>query len=178
MAQWYYKTSNDERGPLSFEELGFLKNRGRLSPKDLVRKGKNGSWTRAGTVKGLFPSELVTRSKMSPAALLAESNSLTHTSQVNETEPEGVAAAEIDNALPETTEQDAPPARPFNNNQRSKRITIGTNIGAGIAVLLLLLLALLLWPSDGTGGRGGGFIPLGHPFHRRSPCRVSVYRRA
>lgn len=65
MAQeWYYKTGNEEKGPISSKELKQLADSGQLSPTDLIRTNEKPDWKPASKVKGLFPEQTETSSAM------------------------------------------------------------------------------------------------------------------
>ncbi|HEY5314946.1 MAG TPA: DUF4339 domain-containing protein [Pirellulales bacterium] len=52
--EWFCKVGAVEQGPLSVNELKALADRGSIGPDDFVRKGREGAWTRAAKVQGLF----------------------------------------------------------------------------------------------------------------------------
>ena len=54
--EWFCKISNEQIGPLSSRQLKAMADAGRLTAKDRVRQGAEGSWVPAGQVKGLFPA--------------------------------------------------------------------------------------------------------------------------
>ena len=64
---WYCKTSEAELGPMAPSALRKLAAKGALQPENLVRKGADGKWVKAGLVKGLFP-DVTTRSAKSGAS--------------------------------------------------------------------------------------------------------------
>lgn len=62
-AEWFWKISGKELGPLSSLQLKAMAEKGRLKPEHPVRQGAEGAWVPAGRVKGLFAQEV------SPAAV-------------------------------------------------------------------------------------------------------------
>lgn len=56
-SQWYCKSGESKLGPMGAAALRKLVSEGSLNPTDYVRKGADGKWVRAKTVKGLFPAE-------------------------------------------------------------------------------------------------------------------------
>ena len=58
--EWYLKVADKEVGPLSARQLKAMAERGQITPGDPIRRGSEGRWVPAGTVKGLLttpPSE-------------------------------------------------------------------------------------------------------------------------
>ena len=54
--EWYVRTSNAERGPISSDTLKHLALEGKVTPQTPLRKGATGAWISASHVKGLFPT--------------------------------------------------------------------------------------------------------------------------
>jgi hypothetical protein len=54
---YYCRIADIEWGPLTAEELNSMATSGKLTPNDLVKKGKEGKWHHASAVKGLFPDK-------------------------------------------------------------------------------------------------------------------------
>lgn len=57
MSSWYCKIGERESGPLTSQALRMLAASDRLSPTDRVRRGTEGLWVPASTVRGLFAEE-------------------------------------------------------------------------------------------------------------------------
>jgi DNA-directed RNA polymerase subunit RPC12/RpoP len=55
-AEWYYKVLGQEVGPLTSAELRQHAANGRITRDAYIRKGNNGNWVSAETVKGLIAS--------------------------------------------------------------------------------------------------------------------------
>ena len=64
MADWYYKSNDQEHGPYGFDVIVQLVGDGSLTRRDQLRRGENGNWVEAGSVVGLFP-ELEEASELS-----------------------------------------------------------------------------------------------------------------
>jgi len=54
--QWYYRTGDQEDGPVSLDDLKQLARQGRLAERDRVRKKDQDLWIPAGRLKGVFSS--------------------------------------------------------------------------------------------------------------------------
>ncbi len=52
--EWYAMVADNETGPMGAGELRRMARIGSLTPKDRVRKGRDGKWVEARQVKGLF----------------------------------------------------------------------------------------------------------------------------
>lgn len=52
---WYYRVLGEEFGPVSFDTVGELAQKGLLSPNDELRDGEKGPWVAAESIVGLFP---------------------------------------------------------------------------------------------------------------------------
>jgi len=55
-ADYFVRRGNDERGPTTAARLRELAAHGKLSQDDVIRRGENGDWFRAGDIPGLFDS--------------------------------------------------------------------------------------------------------------------------
>jgi hypothetical protein len=66
--EWYCRIGGVEHGPLPFPELVELATSKQLSPRDELRFGSEGPWTRADSVSGLFEAETAPPPKPAPAA--------------------------------------------------------------------------------------------------------------
>ena len=53
--EWYFQVMGQDLGPLTAAELKQKAASGQVQQDTLVRRGRDGKWTYAGTVKGLFP---------------------------------------------------------------------------------------------------------------------------
>src|SRR5579871_3385778 len=51
---WHLRTGDKEIGPIMMSRLRQMGRQGKITPADLVRKGKTGDWVPAGTVPGLL----------------------------------------------------------------------------------------------------------------------------
>jgi hypothetical protein len=56
MTQWFYQNDETTLGPYSANEIKRLGDDGVIAPDTPVRKGADGKWIRAQSVKGLFPT--------------------------------------------------------------------------------------------------------------------------
>ena len=54
MSDWYYQAMGSVQGPVSFEELRQLADRGEMTERTLVREGSDGPWRAAAACQGLF----------------------------------------------------------------------------------------------------------------------------
>lgn len=54
MSDWYYQAMGGVQGPVSFEELRQLADRGEINERTLARQGADGPWRAAAEVHGLF----------------------------------------------------------------------------------------------------------------------------
>lgn len=69
-SEWHVDHANKTRGPFSSSQLKQLAKQSKINRDTKVRLGKDGKWTAAGKVKGLFEStELTPVSKPSPPAV-------------------------------------------------------------------------------------------------------------
>jgi hypothetical protein len=67
---WYYRTpSGPETGPVLMSRLRQLARQGKISPTDLVRKGKRGDWVQASTVEELPVTARANRPAVAPAPM-------------------------------------------------------------------------------------------------------------
>jgi hypothetical protein len=64
--KWYLKVDAKEVGPLSAEQLKAMAERGQISEFDPVRRGNDGAWVPASSVKGLLPSGPASTEKPQP----------------------------------------------------------------------------------------------------------------
>ena len=65
--EWYCRIMGTEMGPYSSQQLLEMAKLHRLSPEDLVQKGRGGEWVAAFRVKGLFtPEQLGDRAAPAP----------------------------------------------------------------------------------------------------------------
>ncbi|NQT14446.1 MAG: DUF4339 domain-containing protein, partial [Planctomycetes bacterium] len=64
--KWYLKVGAKEVGPLSAEQLKAMAERGQISEFDPVRRGSDGPWVPAGSVKGLLASRPASTEKPQP----------------------------------------------------------------------------------------------------------------
>lgn len=55
-AEWYWNMAGTEVGPLTAEQLRAMVVAGKLTPADLIKRGAQGEWVRAGDVTSLFPA--------------------------------------------------------------------------------------------------------------------------
>ncbi len=152
-SQWYCQLDGVASGPFTREELRFLAERGRLSPRDRVREGTDGQWVAADSVAGVFRAAQQTATpaaaknvgpaRQTNASSMANPREQTEEPQLSETQPEetDIAAA-------------LPPPLPRQPDSTKKAVLAGT--GIGVFVALVLLLVLLLWPSFGPMIAGGG----------------------
>src|SRR5271165_3621034 len=67
--QWYYTQNRQQQGPVSFEELQQLAERGNISPRDLVWKEGMPEWVSAGA-QGIFPEVLAVQADAPQPILL------------------------------------------------------------------------------------------------------------
>jgi hypothetical protein len=151
MNDWYCELSGELCGPMSFDELVFLKEREKLGAEDAVRQGKEGPWQPAQEVPRLFHVP-----QAGPQAAVLTRRPKPQPEEIETHEPVG----EEDLAPPEPDKPSPPPA-PRKRKQKNKQVLIGSGIGAAIALLLLLLLLLLFWPhgeepGDRTASRTAG----------------------
>ncbi|MFH1919943.1 MAG: GYF domain-containing protein, partial [Planctomycetota bacterium] len=65
---WYLKIADKEVGPLSARQLKAMAGKGQISPFDPIRKGTEGSWVAASSVKGLLPAAEPASGKPGPQA--------------------------------------------------------------------------------------------------------------
>ena len=63
-ADWYFKISGEEVGPLSARQLRVMAEQGKLTPTDEIRQGIGGAWVAAGRIKGLFSEKPATASSV------------------------------------------------------------------------------------------------------------------
>lgn len=54
---WFARVFNEELGPLDWDQLSAMAQRGALLPTDEIRQGPDGPWDRAGEVVGLFTED-------------------------------------------------------------------------------------------------------------------------
>jgi hypothetical protein len=59
MADYYIKIGDDVYGPASADKLKSMAREGRLAGSCMIRRGLNGSWHSAESVKGLFPTDQI-----------------------------------------------------------------------------------------------------------------------
>ena len=159
--QWYCQLQGVTSGPFTNEELKFLVLRGRLSRNDDVRKGTEGEWVKAGSLKGLFEPTAqapnggvssVVRPRMSRAAEPGRQDEIVPSSGI----PDSIRAKGISSGS-------SPPALPPQNIQPRDLALIGSGIG-----MMLIVLGLFLWflfqsldttPVAGRGQSGEGRMP-------------------
>ena len=144
MSSWYCQIDGEISGPLSVDELQYLKHRGKLSVDTRVSDGINGPWVNAGSVTEIFPlgwgpeglvqSGVVERRAIADAETGATSGLAAQSSEP--TTGESVEMSESDAQRDETRE----------------RILIAICILVGVVLLLLLLLLLPLIPFGGSEG--------------------------
>lgn len=63
MSGWYYQIMGEEIGPLDANRMRQLAHEGTIAPDTPVRKGDNGRWVMATSVKGLFSEHSKTESE-------------------------------------------------------------------------------------------------------------------
>lgn len=150
MSSWYCQLDGEISGPLSVDELHYLKHRGKLSVDTLVRDGTHGPWVNAGSVADIFPlgwgPEGLTQSGVIERRALADVEASTKLSLATQS------------SEPITGERLEVSASDAQADETRERILIATCILAGILLLLLLLLLLnLLGGSEGrVADHGGG----------------------
>lgn len=71
---WYYRVLGEEFGPVSFDTVGELAQKGLLSPGDEVRDGEKGPWVAAESIVGLFPEPEDSDEIAQPDVQLSESS--------------------------------------------------------------------------------------------------------
>ncbi|MGO8745981.1 MAG: DUF4339 domain-containing protein [Thermoguttaceae bacterium] len=52
--RWYYRSSREEIGPISFAGLRRMALEQVLSPETMVREDRDGQWKRAGDIESLY----------------------------------------------------------------------------------------------------------------------------
>ena len=149
MSQWYCRIEGKPTGPFSLEELGFLRDRGKISRSTEVQCGEDGPWSAAGSVESLFPTK--TR--------VARDGHIT--AGIKEARQPQIAAGQTKTQQPVETvkpaaaahQRPAPPPVPKLETQsdageRLPRIAIGSSIIAGLLLLLCLIWLLLHLLTD------------------------------
>jgi hypothetical protein len=98
--QWYLKVADKEVGPLSARQLKTMADRGQITPGDPIRKGSEGRWVPAGTVKGLLPAA-PSPSSASPGGQASETK-----------EPDAPSAPAQPQSVPQQQARAVPVAQP------------------------------------------------------------------
>ena len=167
MSDWYCKLPEGTSGPFSFEELTFLKDRGKLLPDHLVRQGEHGPWIAASSVGSLFGA---TPDRSVYVARAADRSLHEGTKRTSQEVPKGASPKHTDPNQPsgDTTHEDnlldqqiipsatpvtkSPPSLPVSSERNIKRSAlIGTCIGAGF-VFVYLMNKKRLQPVSDKGG--------------------------
>ncbi len=131
-------------GPLSCDELQFLKERGRLQPSDRVREGKEGRWVPAASLELLFPLAQQRRKACACMLVAPPGSPIIANLESHEPEREG---------MPARTRSAARPTLP----KRTRHAQLWSIVGvvAGIAILALLVCLLFWFLQAGTGSHTG-----------------------
>lgn len=168
MSDWYIEANGENSGPFTDDELVYLRDRGRLTRRDKVRRGQQGPWMQAAKLTRLFPGgggNAATKGTRRPApvATTAPPRSSPATAAPSGTTPGETAVT----GAPPTP---APP--PLRSDDRRRKLLI-----AIVVLLVVLLLAALIWllilllprlsggggGGSGNGGSGGGESAQGAP---------------
>lgn len=161
MSDWYIEANGETSGPFTDDELVYLRDRGRLTKKDKVRRGQQGPWMHATKLTKLFPSADVTEPRnaarrpiTASGAAASESSRKATSGGSSPDTPLSVSTFAAENGPP-LSRVAAPPL--LKNDEGRRRILITV-----VIFLALLLLAALIWllvlllPRISGGGGGGG----------------------
>jgi len=157
---WFCEISGIVCGPISFDELTFLKDRGKLRAENRVRQGTTGLWQTAKDVPRLFGAAQARPQPIrGPETVKQPADpTVSHEPPGEEIEPqEPVAEHSFLDPVPV-----GPPLRRRSRDrqEKTKRALMGSGIGAAIVLLVLLLLWLPSWTAggggDGIAQDGGG----------------------
>ncbi len=152
---WYCKFEQRCCGPFTLEELRYLANRGRLSPRDVVKATAEAPWRPAESIDGLFvppisPQVEIQQSVIMSARLLKPIPTARPEEPKDQPQPSVIAATSHPAAI-------MPPPRFSKTARLDRSILVGVSIGV---VMLLLIFAILLWltlsPYGLVFGRSGG----------------------
>lgn len=167
MSDWYIEANGENSGPFTDDELVYLRDRGRLTRRDKVRRGQQGPWMHAAKLTRLFPGGSTggaTTGTRRPAPVVT-------------TVPARSAPAAADppaaspHEAPSAAHPQAPAPPPLRNDDGRRKVLI-----AVVILLVVLLLAALIWlltlllprlsgggGGSGNGGSGGGESAQGAP---------------
>lgn len=168
MPDWYIEANGENSGPFTDDELVYLRDRGRLTRRDKVRRGQQGQWMQAAKLTRLFPGGStggVTTETRRPAPVVSNAPAR---SAPAAPDPPAASPHEAPSAPP----PQAPAPPPLRNDDGRRKILI-----AIVILLVVLLLAALIWlltlllprlsggggGGSGNGGSGGGESSQGTP---------------
>ena len=123
--EWYLKIADKEVGPLSARQLKAMAEKGEISTFDAVRRGSDGRWVPASSVKGLLPTgessaenrqpdrtPVARKPEQPPATPKAKPEPETRPKTTPAAEPPGPVPSEIPVAQPVVSTPDASGPRP------------------------------------------------------------------
>lgn len=170
--EWYCDIAGREIGPLSARQLREMAERGQILPSDCVRRGRQGLWTPAQQVKGLFaampPQSAIHHAPPPPLPTPAHNHS---------SEPESLSAfpTEIDaeGLVPSPDRHDRSRKTVLSivrqRQERQKKL-FGAALVVGVAVVAIALLLV-----NGIGTRENE-PERAHGFRRLAPPAADKYR--
>lgn len=142
-SDWYYTTNKQQMGPVSWDELKQLADRGLLKPHDMVWTDGMAEWVKAIRQNGLFTAE-----------------SGGTTAPPVEAPPPRRRARRDDDDEDEDEDDDRPRRR--KKTPASSGMSVGLKIGLAVGGALFLIFVLvcgvvgIIWISNSDGGGGPG----------------------
>jgi uncharacterized protein DUF4339 len=147
--QWYCQLQGLTSGPFTKEEVKFLALRGKLSQNDRVRKGTEGEWVRADSLKGLF-EETPRPAARTPNRVVSP---LVTPRMPPVDQPDGQTETLPSNDIRGSIRPTV--AAPPRSNRTRNLALLGSGIGT-MLILFALLLWLLVRSTDSTSIAGRG----------------------
>ena len=108
---WYYRDSGREVGPITAQDLRKKALGGQISPETHVRKGKDGTWTLARNVKGLFDEASSSSKAVPPGTAKSKDAAATSTGAAT---PPGTPNNDSDDGIYALAAPIETPRQPFN----------------------------------------------------------------
>jgi len=171
--EWRFEVNGVQLGPVTARQLRALAHAKTLSPDDLVQKGADGKWVRAGKVQGLFENPIGT-SEMPPKAAGIDSGDVR--APPADTPESETPAVEGGNQASSTIEPADLFDGPADGDLALKRNDV--RVVCFVAALVIVLIAVIIFSSGHTAGNGqpvSTHSESARPSGNSVPTSASVY---
>jgi hypothetical protein len=151
--QWFYTVNRQQQGPVSWEQLYRLAERGELHPGDMVWQEGMPNWVKAKTTPGLFGDAGDTRGRRA-----LDNDDDRRPSRLDDDDQPHRARSDRDD---ENEEGDRPRRRRRKEGGMPVGLKVGLIVGGVVVGLLIVGVILILVLQPGDSDRGLFEVPVG-----------------